>query len=71
MPAGWRALERRASPAVAEPEREVVELAYFGRLTPTEIAAQLALAPATTARYMALGLSKLPPRPEVFMGEAR
>lgn len=66
-----RALERRASPPVADAEREVVELAYFGRLTPTEIAAQLALAPATTARYMRLGLSKLPARPEVSMSEAR
>ena len=45
-------LARRASPAdgTTEPEREVVELASFGQLTQTEIAAQLALAPATTAR---------------------
>ena len=66
-----RALARRASPVVADAEREVVELAYFGRLTQAEIAAQLALAPTTTARHMRLGLSKLPARPEVSMSEAR
>ncbi len=42
-----------------EAQREVITLAYYGQLTHSEIAAQLALAPGTVKGRMRLGLQKL------------
>jgi RNA polymerase sigma-70 factor (ECF subfamily) len=58
---------RRALDSLPSDQRQVIELAYFGGLTHSEIARRLALPPGTVKGRMRLGLGRM----RAFLGDTR